>query len=93
MPNARAAPWCLRIEDTDQARSTDEHTQVILDGMAWLGIIADEGPVFQAAGVDRHQADAERLLHEGKAYRCFCTPEELDVQRKSATAGKKRLPL
>lgn len=79
----------LRIEDTDQARSTDEHTQVILDGMAWLGIIADEGPVFQAAGVDRHKADAERLLHEGKAYRCFCTPEELDVQRKSATAGKK----
>ncbi len=79
----------LRIEDTDRARSTDEHTQVILDGLAWLGITPDEGPIFQADGVERHRADAESLLAEGKAYRCFCTAEELEIQRKSATAGKK----
>ncbi len=78
----------LRIEDTDRARSTDEHTQVILDGLEWLGITIEEGPVFQADGVDRHRAEAERLLAEGKAYRCFCTVEELDAQRKAASGSK-----
>src|SRR6478752_4070911 len=48
----------LRIEDTDKERSTDSHTQVILDGLRWLGITWDEGPVFQGAEVKRHQADA-----------------------------------
>jgi glutamyl-tRNA synthetase len=71
----------LRIEDTDRERSTDEHTRVILDGLTWLGIEWDEGPYFQGAYAARHQADAERLLAEGKAYRCFCTREELDAQR------------
>ncbi|HZA98487.1 MAG TPA: glutamate--tRNA ligase, partial [Gemmatimonadales bacterium] len=74
----------LRIEDTDRERSTPEHTQVILDGLTWLGISWDEGPFFQGEYAARHQADAERLLAEGKAYRCFCTREELDAQRAQA---------
>jgi glutamyl-tRNA synthetase len=74
----------LRIEDTDRERSTEEHTRVILDGLNWLGITWDEGPFFQGAYASRHEADAERLLAEGKAYRCFCTREELDAQRAKA---------
>ena len=60
--------FLLRIEDTDKARSTDEHTQVILDGLTWLGLDWDEEPVFQGARVKRHQEIADRLLAEGKAY-------------------------
>ena len=80
--------FVLRIEDTDKERSTDAHTQVILDGMKWLGISWDEGPVFQGAAVGRHRAEAERLLEHGKAYRCFCTKEELDSQRADAERHK-----
>jgi glutamyl-tRNA synthetase len=76
--------FILRIEDTDKERSTDAHTQVILDGLTWLGITWDEGPVFQGAEIARHQADAKKLLAEGKAYHCFCTKEELEAQRKAA---------
>src|ERR1700704_721384 len=50
--------FVLRIEDTDKERSTDEHTRVILDGLAWLGITWDEGPFFQGANSDQHRADA-----------------------------------
>ena len=78
----------LRIEDTDRERSTEAHTQVILDGLRWLGLDWDEGPVFQGAFGERHRADAERLLAEGKAYRCFCTAADLDAQRQ-ALAGQK----
>ncbi|MGH7508766.1 MAG: glutamate--tRNA ligase [Gemmatimonadales bacterium] len=77
----------LRIEDTDRERSTEEHTRVILDGLTWLGIGWDEGPFFQGEYGPRHQADAERLLAERKAYRCFCTREELDAQRTGAEAA------
>jgi glutamyl-tRNA synthetase len=77
----------LRIEDTDRERSTEEHTRVILDGLTWLGITWDEGPYFQGEYAARHQADAERLLAERKAYRCFCTREELDAQRAKAEAA------
>src|SRR5215217_9053308 len=76
----------LRIEDTDRERSTEEHTRVILDGLRWLGISWDEGPFFQGEYAGRHQADAERILDEGKAYRCFCTRGELDAQRAQAEA-------
>jgi glutamyl-tRNA synthetase len=77
----------LRIEDTDRERSTDAHTRVILDGLAWLGISCDEGPFFQGAYADRHRADAECVLAEGKAYRCFCTRAELEAQRAGAEAA------
>src|SRR5256886_405576 len=60
--------FLLRIEDTDKARSTDEHTQVILDGLSWLGLDWDEELVFQGARVQRHKEIADRLLAEGKAY-------------------------
>jgi glutamyl-tRNA synthetase len=60
--------FLLRIEDTDKARSTDEHTQVILDGLTWLGLDWDEELVFQGARIKRHQEVADRLLAEGKGY-------------------------
>jgi len=75
--------FVLRIEDTDRERSTDASTQTILDGMRWLGLTWDEGPFFQTAGIERHTADAKRLLAEGNAYRCFCTPEELAAKREA----------
>jgi glutamyl-tRNA synthetase len=80
--------FILRIEDTDRERSTDAHTQVILDGLSWLGLQWDEGPVFQGACGPRHRADAERLLAEGKAYRCFCTQADLEEQRKAFAGAK-----
>src|SRR3989440_8092587 len=61
-------PFLLRIEDTDKARSTDEHTQVILDGLTWLGLDWDEQPIFQGARLARHQQVADDLLAQGKAY-------------------------
>ncbi|MBA3894320.1 MAG: glutamate--tRNA ligase [Gemmatimonadales bacterium] len=76
--------FVLRIEDTDRERSTDAHTKVILDGLGWLGIQWDEGPFFQGAYGPRHKADAERLVEGSAAYRCFCTREELDAQRREA---------
>src|SRR5258705_2111258 len=60
--------FLLRIEDTDKARSTDENTQVILDGLQWLGLDWDEQPIFQGARLARHQQVADQLLKEGKAY-------------------------
>jgi glutamyl-tRNA synthetase len=77
----------LRIEDTDRERSTEAHTRVILDGLSWLGITWDEGPFFQGEYGPRHKADAERLVAEGKAYRCFCTREDLEAQRREAEAA------
>ena len=79
--------FVLRIEDTDAERSTDLNTQVILDGLTWLGLGWDEGPLFQGAEVERHRMDADRLLAEGKAFRCFCTREELEAQRKATVKG------
>lgn len=77
--------FVLRIEDTDRARSSDAHTQVILDGLGWLGVTWDEGPFFQSEGVERHRADALRLLEEGKAYRDFSDGEA--VRTEAQTRG------
>ena len=79
--------FVLRIEDTDQERSTEEHTRIILDGLSWLGLNWDEGPLFQGESVTRHRNDALRLLGNNQAYRCFCTKEELEAQRKAAPKG------
>lgn len=76
--------YLLRIEDTDRARSTDEAIQAIIDGLAWLGLGADSEPVFQFKRQARHQEVVEDLLARGHAYRCFCTPEELQVMRETA---------
>jgi glutamyl-tRNA synthetase len=76
--------FILRIEDTDAARSTEKSIQVILDAMTWLGMDWDEGPFYQTDRVALYQEAAEKLLKEGKAYRCYCTPEELETKREKA---------
>nr|MBP9897850.1 glutamate--tRNA ligase [Gemmatimonadales bacterium] len=78
--------FVLRIEDTDKQRSTDAHTQVILDGMRWLGITWDEGPLFQGEYGARHRADAESLLAKGLAYKDYLTAAELDAERAAVEA-------
>ena len=78
--------FVLRIEDTDRERSTDANTRSILEGLEWLGLRWDEGPFLQSEGQERHVEVAHRLLAEGKAYRSFATPEELEQQRKQAAA-------
>ena len=80
--------FLLRIEDTDKARSTDESTRAIFEGMAWLGLSWDEDVVHQGANLARHQAHARHLLENGHAYRCFCTQAELDEMRAAAEARK-----
>jgi len=77
--------FILRIEDTDAERSSEAMVAVILDGLRWLGLDWDEGPHFQSRNLPQHKAAAERLLAEGKAYACFCTPEEIQAQRQEAT--------
>jgi glutamyl-tRNA synthetase len=79
--------FVLRIEDTDRERSSDAMTQAILDGMAWLGLDWDEGPLHQADGLMRHRADVQALLRSGRGYRCFCTPEQLEAKRSSHPDG------
>lgn len=81
--------FLLRIEDTDRARSTQEAVQVILDGLAWLGLQADEPPVFQSTREARHVEVAMQLLAAGKAYKCYCTPEELAEMREQASREKR----
>ncbi|MFC1559805.1 glutamate--tRNA ligase [Candidatus Margulisiibacteriota bacterium] len=88
--------FILRIEDTDRTRSTEEAVKAILDGMEWLGLNWDEGPdvggdfgpYFQTDRLNIYKEWAEKLLKEGKAYHCFCTPEELEEQRKRAAKRK-----
>ena len=82
----------LRIEDTDRERSSEEHTRAILDGLSWLGVDWDEGPVFQSDGLERHKADALSLLESGQAYRDFSTPDEAaaDREEEQRTGGRTR---
>jgi glutamyl-tRNA synthetase len=76
--------FILRIEDTDKERSDEAMTRQIQSALAWIGTAWDEGPFLQSERLPRHRERAEELLAAGKAYRCFCTPEELDVQRAAA---------
>jgi glutamyl-tRNA synthetase len=78
--------FLLRVEDTDRARSTDESTRAIFEGLGWLGLHWDEAVVYQGANLERHRADTARLLEADAAYRCFCTAAELDEMRKAAEA-------
>lgn len=82
--------FILRIEDTDQERSTKESVQAILDGMAWLGLDYDEGPVYQTERYGRYRQIAEQLLNEGKAYRCVCSKERLESLREAQLAAKEK---
>jgi glutamyl-tRNA synthetase len=79
--------FVLRIEDTDRERSSEEMTRAILEGMTWLGLDWDEGPFHQADGLQRHRADVQRLLDVGRAYRCFCSAEELEAKRAAHPEG------
>ncbi|WP_102337386.1 glutamate--tRNA ligase [Collinsella provencensis] len=93
---ANGGTFILRIDDTDPTRSTDENTQIILRAMRWLGLDWDEGPEVggdfgpysQTERLDLYREAAERLLAEGRAYPCFCTPEQLAADREAAQARK-----
>jgi glutamyl-tRNA synthetase len=82
--------FILRIEDTDRERSTPESIQAILDGMAWLGLGYDEGPVYQTNRYSCYQEAAEQLLAEKKAYRCVCSKERLEGLREQQLAAKEK---
>jgi glutamyl-tRNA synthetase len=87
--------FVLRIEDTDVERSSEEMVGGILDGLRWLGLDWDEGPLvggpcapyFQSERLDRHRAMAEKLVANGSAYYCYCTPEEIKSKRDAAVAA------
>ena len=83
---AKGGKMLLRIEDTDQARSTEGAILAILDGLAWLGLDWEGEPVYQLARARRHRDVAEQLLAEGKAYRCYASPDELAAMRERARA-------
>src|SRR6185295_29055 len=84
--------FVLRIEDTDEERSSDEMVEGILDGLRWLGLDWDEGPkiggpygpYFQSERLDRHRALAEQLVAQGQAYYCYCAPDILKAKRDAA---------
>ncbi|MFA6548484.1 MAG: glutamate--tRNA ligase family protein, partial [Candidatus Margulisiibacteriota bacterium] len=88
--------FILRIEDTDRQRSTLEANRAIFNGLEWLGLDWDEGPnadgeygpYYQTQRLDLHQKHAHQLVENGKAYYCFCSPEELEKKRKEAEARK-----
>lgn len=80
----------MRIEDTDRERSTDEAVRVILEGMKWLGLEPDQDPVYQTHRFDRYRSVIAQLLTEGKAYRCYCTKEELESLRAEQMARKEK---
>jgi glutamyl-tRNA synthetase len=81
--------FLLRIEDTDRERSTQQSVDVILEGLAWLGLNADEPPVFQSTRAARHAAVVDELLATGHAYRRYATPEELRQMREQAIAERR----
>lgn len=78
--------FLLRIEDTDQVRSTKEAVQVILDGMKWLNLDYDEGPIYQMDRLERYKEVVDQMLADGRAYYCYATPEELDAMREDQKA-------
>ncbi len=82
--------FVLRIEDTDRERSTQASVDAILDGMAWLGLDADEGPIYQTERFDRYRDVLDQWLEDGHAYHCYCTKEELEARREAQReAGEK----
>jgi len=84
--------FVLRIEDTDVARSTQESTDQILASMHWLGLDYDEGPIYQMQRLERYRAVIAQMLEAGTAYRCYCTPAELEEMREAQRArGEKTL--
>jgi glutamyl-tRNA synthetase len=85
-----AGKFILRIEDTDRERSTDQAVKVILDGMAWLSLDADEGPYYQTQRFDRYREVMRGMLDDGTAYHCYCTKQELEQMREQQLARKEK---
>ena len=86
----QGATFILRIEDTDVERSTKESVDAILEGMKWLGLEWDEGPFYQSDYFPLYKEHVQKLVAAGKAYKCYCTAEELDAKRNLAMAeGRK----
>ena len=83
--------FILRIEDTDKTRSTEEYIDSIIEGMKWLNLDWDEGPYRQTDRFDVYRDYCKKLLEEGKAYYCYCSPEELEQRRQEALAQGKSL--
>jgi glutamyl-tRNA synthetase len=81
--------FILRIEDTDISRSSKDMAEEILKGLQWLGIQWDKGPIYQSNHFARYKEIALLLLEENKAYRCFCTPEEIESRRKAGETKDK----
>ncbi|MGB2908915.1 MAG: glutamate--tRNA ligase [Candidatus Aminicenantaceae bacterium] len=79
--------FILRIEDTDVERSSEEMTQGILDGMKWLGMDWDKGPIYQSQRLDLYRIKAQELVDAGKAYYCFCTAQEIEERRAATEAA------
>ena len=90
MARQAGGTFVLRIEDTDRERSTPESVQTILDGMQWLGLNWDEGPIFQTDRFERYDAVIDALLEQGLAYRCACSKERLDALREGQMAAKQK---
>ena len=82
--------FILRVEDTDRERFTEEAVRVILEGMEWLGLKADEGPYFQTQRFDRYREVIAGMLKAGTAYHCYCTRQELDALREAQIARKEK---
>ena len=82
--------FILRFEDTDVERNRPELIEPILESLRWLGLLWDEGPYFQSQRFSIYREWADRLLKEGKAYKCYCTPEELEQKRQRALAAKQK---
>ena len=80
--------YYVRIEDTDQSRSTEENKTLIKDGLEWLGLNPASPWVLQSENIDKHKSAIEKLLEEGKAYRCFCSKEELAEVREQQISNK-----
>ena len=76
----------LRIEDTDVERSRQHHAEQIVSSLQWLGVEWDEGPLYQSDRLALYRERAEELVASGKAYRCYCTVEELEEERVAAEA-------
>lgn len=86
----RGGQFILRIEDTDQERSTQEAIQLILDSIDWLGIDYDEGPYYQTKRMDKYHAVAQKFIDAGLAYRCYCSKERLNQLREEQFAKKEK---
>jgi glutamyl-tRNA synthetase len=82
--------FILRIEDTDKARSTEESTRAIFEALKWLGLDWDEEPFYQSQRTDIYKEHLELLLEQGKVYRCYCDPDELEEKKKLALARKEK---